>query len=53
MRAVPESDLPVRLPDLEDFKPTGSPEGPLVKAKDWAGAVTVTREAAATTATAR
>src|SRR5205085_5859147 len=31
----PESDLPVRLPDLEDFKPTGSPEGPLVKATDW------------------
>jgi len=32
---VPESQLPVRLPDLEDFKPTGSPEGPLTKAKDW------------------
>jgi leucyl-tRNA synthetase len=35
MRPVPESDLPVRLPDLEDFKPTGSPEGPLTKATDW------------------
>src|SRR5262245_35225524 len=35
IRAVPASDLPVRLPDLEDFKPTGSPEGPLVKAIDW------------------
>ncbi|MFL5328008.1 MAG: leucine--tRNA ligase [Gemmataceae bacterium] len=33
--AVPESDLPVRLPELEDFQPTGSPEGPLVKAQDW------------------
>ena len=31
-RAVPTTELPVRLPDLEDFKPTGSPEGPLVKA---------------------
>jgi leucyl-tRNA synthetase len=35
VRPVPESELPVRLPDLEDFKPTGSPEGPLVKADDW------------------
>jgi leucyl-tRNA synthetase len=35
VRPVPESELPVRLPDLEDFKPTGSPEGPLVKAADW------------------
>jgi leucyl-tRNA synthetase len=35
LRPVPESDLPVRLPDLEDFKPTGSPEGPLSKAIDW------------------
>lgn len=35
MRTVPEADLPVRLPDLADFKPTGSPEGPLVKATDW------------------
>jgi leucyl-tRNA synthetase len=35
MKPVPESDLPVRLPDLEDFKPTGSPEGPLSKATDW------------------
>lgn len=35
LRPVPERDLPVRLPDLEDFKPTGSPEGPLSKAGDW------------------
>lgn len=35
MRSVPVDQLPVRLPDLEDFKPTGSPEGPLVKATDW------------------
>jgi len=33
--AVPESELPVRLPELEDFKPTGKPEPPLSKAKEW------------------
>jgi leucyl-tRNA synthetase len=33
--AVDESELPVTLPELEDFKPTGSPEGPLAKATDW------------------
>jgi leucyl-tRNA synthetase len=33
--AVRESDLPVRLPELEDFKPTGKPEPPLSKAKEW------------------
>jgi leucyl-tRNA synthetase len=33
--ALPESELPVRLPDLEDFKPTGKPEPPLSKARDW------------------
>jgi leucyl-tRNA synthetase len=33
--AVEESELPLRLPDLEDFRPTGDPEGPLAKAKDW------------------
>jgi leucyl-tRNA synthetase len=33
-RAVPVEDLPVRLPDLEDFKPHGRPEPPLAKADD-------------------
>ena len=33
--ALDESELPLTLPELEDFKPTGSPEGPLSKAKDW------------------
>lgn len=33
--AVDVKDLPVRLPELEDFKPTGTPESPLTKAKDW------------------
>ncbi|MFH1572711.1 MAG: leucine--tRNA ligase [Acidobacteriota bacterium] len=33
--AVPESELPVLLPELEDFKPTGRPQGPLEKAVAW------------------
>ncbi len=33
--AVDESELPVRLPDLEDFKPTDDPRGPLSRATDW------------------
>ncbi|MFL5342603.1 MAG: leucine--tRNA ligase, partial [Gemmataceae bacterium] len=35
MRAIPEAELPVRLPELKDYTPTGSPEGPLGKATDW------------------
>ncbi|MBE2179728.1 MAG: leucine--tRNA ligase [Chthoniobacterales bacterium] len=34
-RAIPEGELPVRLPDLDDFKPTGTAEPPLSKAEDW------------------
>ncbi len=34
-RVVPESELPVLQPNLEDFKPTGDPRGPLVKATEW------------------
>ena len=33
--AVDESELPVTLPEMQDFKPTGTPEPPLSKAKDW------------------
>jgi len=33
--AVNDEDLPVTLPELSDFKPSGSPEGPLSKAKKW------------------
>ncbi len=33
--AIPESELPLLQPELEDFKPTGSPEGPLAKATEW------------------
>ncbi|MEX2168521.1 MAG: leucine--tRNA ligase [Pirellulales bacterium] len=36
VRAVPEKDLPVDLPPLEDFKPHGRPEPPLDKApEEW------------------
>jgi leucyl-tRNA synthetase len=35
VRRVEAGDLPVRLPDLEDFAPTGDPGGPLMKAADW------------------
>ena len=33
--ALPESDLPLEPPPLDDFKPTGTGEPPLAKAKDW------------------
>lgn len=32
---VPEKDLPVRLPKLEDFKPTDDGHSPLAKATEW------------------
>ena len=35
VRRLTVDDLPLRLPDLEDFRPTGSPEGPLAKATAW------------------
>ena len=36
VEAVSDADLPVVLPDLEDFKPTGTFEPPLAKSKEWA-----------------
>ena len=33
--ALPESELPLLAPPLEDYKPSGSPEPILSKAKDW------------------
>ncbi len=32
---VPESDLPLRLPEMKDYTPAGSAEPPLAKATDW------------------
>jgi leucyl-tRNA synthetase len=34
-KLVPESDLPVLLPELDDFKPSGEFEPPLARARDW------------------
>ena len=36
---VPEEDLPLTLPELEDYKPTGTGEPPLAKASDWVNVV--------------
>jgi leucyl-tRNA synthetase len=33
--AVEESDLPLQLPDLEDFRPGNDPAGPLARVPDW------------------
>ncbi|MBU9889647.1 MAG: leucine--tRNA ligase [Candidatus Omnitrophica bacterium] len=32
---VPEEELPLRLPELNDYSPTGNAEPPLAKAQDW------------------
>jgi len=34
-RAVPEAELPVRLPELDDFSPGDEPAGALARAVDW------------------
>jgi leucyl-tRNA synthetase len=34
-QTVADSELPVVLPELEEFKPSGSPEGPLAMAGAW------------------
>jgi leucyl-tRNA synthetase len=33
--AVPESELPVRLPEVERYQPTGTGESPLAAIEDW------------------
>ncbi len=44
-RALTDADLPLVQPLLEDFKPTGTGEPPLAKAKDWVQfSPTATRE---------
>ncbi|MFB6264058.1 MAG: leucine--tRNA ligase, partial [Bradymonadaceae bacterium] len=34
-KGVPEDELPVELPELEDFEPTDDAEPPLAKAEEW------------------
>ena len=36
---VAEQDLPLTLPELQDYKPTGSGEPPLARASDWVNVV--------------
>ncbi len=44
-RGLSEGELPLMPPDLEDFRPTGTPEPPLSKATDWVRySATATRE---------
>ncbi len=33
--SIPDAELPVNLPELQDYKPTGTFEPPLSKAADW------------------
>jgi leucyl-tRNA synthetase len=33
--AIPDSELPLQPPALDDFKPTGTGEPPLARAKEW------------------
>ncbi len=35
VKAVPESELPVRLPDVERYEPTGTGESPLASIEAW------------------
>lgn len=35
VKGVPEEDLPVKLPNMDDFSPTGSADPPLAKVADW------------------
>lgn len=35
IQLVPDEDLPLALPEMEDFKPTGTGEPPLAKATFW------------------
>ncbi|MGA2622373.1 MAG: leucine--tRNA ligase [Bacteroidota bacterium] len=39
VKALPESDLPILLPDIESYKPTGTGESALATAADWLNTV--------------
>ncbi|MBI5464269.1 MAG: leucine--tRNA ligase [Ignavibacteriales bacterium] len=39
MATVPEADLPLLLPDLEKFQPSGTTESPLALASNWVAVV--------------
>ncbi|MDR0411706.1 MAG: leucine--tRNA ligase [Treponema sp.] len=37
--SVPESELPLRLPDIQSYTPTGTGESPLASIEDWVNTV--------------
>ena len=37
--AVPEEQLPLLLPDTDNFRPSGTPESPLAVIEDWVNTV--------------
>jgi leucyl-tRNA synthetase len=39
MKPVPEEDLPLLLPDLDEIKPSGTGESPLANASDWVNTI--------------
>jgi leucyl-tRNA synthetase len=39
MKPVPESELPLTLPDVEQIKPSGTGESPLANVSDWVNTV--------------
>ncbi|PZD93974.1 leucine--tRNA ligase [Paenibacillus sambharensis] len=39
MKPVPESELPLLLPEVDEFKPSGTGESPLANAEDWVNTV--------------
>ncbi len=41
---IAESELPLTLPEMEDFKPTGHPGGPLERATSWVRVIRNGRE---------
>jgi leucyl-tRNA synthetase len=38
IQPISENELPLRLPEMTDFKPTGNAEPPLAKAEEWVNA---------------
>lgn len=39
MKPVPESELPLLLPEVDEFRPSGTEESPLANATDWVNTV--------------
>ncbi len=37
VKTVPMTDLPITLPELDEYKPTADGEPPLARARDWVG----------------